>query len=100
MYDAIVSLIILKIIDAIIGLRVTDEVEREGLDSRCTARRAVKPDRKVIPVFGQVTVESASGRGGNPALSLPFEAPVRKTGGLSFFCARSYRPMLLRQYGA
>ena len=31
-YDAIVSLIILKIIDAIIGLRVSDEVEREGLD--------------------------------------------------------------------
>src|ERR1700686_2946851 len=31
-YDAIASLIILKIIDAIIGLRVTPEVEREGLD--------------------------------------------------------------------
>ncbi|HUL86878.1 MAG TPA: ammonium transporter [Pseudolabrys sp.] len=31
-YDAIVSLIILKIIDAVIGLRVADEVEREGLD--------------------------------------------------------------------
>ncbi len=31
-YDAIVSLILLKIIDAIIGLRVTDEEEREGLD--------------------------------------------------------------------
>ena len=31
-YDAIVSLIILKIIDAIIGLRVSDEAEREGLD--------------------------------------------------------------------
>jgi ammonium transporter, Amt family len=31
-YDAVVSLIILKIIDAIIGLRVTAEVEREGLD--------------------------------------------------------------------
>jgi Amt family ammonium transporter len=31
-YDAIVSLIILKIIDIFIGLRVTDEVEREGLD--------------------------------------------------------------------
>ena len=31
-YDAIVSLIILKIIDAIIGLRVTEEVERDGLD--------------------------------------------------------------------
>ncbi|MGH6663708.1 MAG: ammonium transporter [Pseudolabrys sp.] len=31
-YDAIISLIILKIIDAIIGLRVSDEVEREGLD--------------------------------------------------------------------
>ncbi|MBV9261763.1 MAG: ammonium transporter [Pseudolabrys sp.] len=31
-YDAIVSLIILKILDAIIGLRVADEVEREGLD--------------------------------------------------------------------
>ncbi|MGA7389559.1 MAG: ammonium transporter [Pseudolabrys sp.] len=31
-YDAIVSLIILKIIDATIGLRVSDEVEREGLD--------------------------------------------------------------------
>jgi Amt family ammonium transporter len=31
-YDAIVSLIILKIIDLIIGLRVTPEVERDGLD--------------------------------------------------------------------
>jgi Amt family ammonium transporter len=31
-YDAVVSLIILKIIDAIIGLRVSDEIEREGLD--------------------------------------------------------------------
>ncbi len=31
-YDAIVSLIILKIIDGIIGLRVSPEVEREGLD--------------------------------------------------------------------
>jgi Amt family ammonium transporter len=31
-YDAIVSLIILKIIDVVIGLRVSDEVEREGLD--------------------------------------------------------------------
>jgi Amt family ammonium transporter len=31
-YDAIVSLIILKIVDIMIGLRVTDEIEREGLD--------------------------------------------------------------------
>jgi len=31
-YDAIVTLIILKIVDVVIGLRVTDEVEREGLD--------------------------------------------------------------------
>jgi Amt family ammonium transporter len=31
-YDAIVSLIILKVIDMFIGLRVTEEVEREGLD--------------------------------------------------------------------
>ena len=31
-YDAIVSLIILKIVDIFIGLRVTEEVEREGLD--------------------------------------------------------------------
>jgi Amt family ammonium transporter len=31
-YDAIVSLILLKIIDAIIGLRVTNDQEREGLD--------------------------------------------------------------------
>jgi len=31
-YDAIVSLILLKVIDAIIGLRVSGEVEREGLD--------------------------------------------------------------------
>jgi Amt family ammonium transporter len=31
-YDAIVSLVILKVLDAIIGLRVADEVEREGLD--------------------------------------------------------------------
>jgi len=31
-YDAIVSFIILKVIDFTIGLRVTEEVEREGLD--------------------------------------------------------------------
>jgi len=31
-YDAIVSLIILKIVDIFIGLRVSEEVEREGLD--------------------------------------------------------------------
>jgi Amt family ammonium transporter len=31
-YDFIVSLILLKIIDLVIGLRVKDEVEREGLD--------------------------------------------------------------------
>ena len=31
-YDVIVSLIILKVIDAVIGLRVTKEVEQEGLD--------------------------------------------------------------------
>src|SRR4029079_10489304 len=31
-YDAVVALILLKIIDAVIGLRVSDEVEREGLD--------------------------------------------------------------------
>src|SRR5215468_8951201 len=31
-YDAIVSLIILKMVDIFIGLRVSDEVEREGLD--------------------------------------------------------------------
>ena len=31
-YDAIVSLIILKVIDLIIGLRVSTDIEREGLD--------------------------------------------------------------------
>ncbi len=31
-YDVIVSLIILKIVDVVVGLRVTDEIEREGLD--------------------------------------------------------------------
>ncbi|HUC60616.1 MAG TPA: ammonium transporter [Alphaproteobacteria bacterium] len=31
-YDAIVTLIILKVLDAIMGLRVSDEAEREGLD--------------------------------------------------------------------
>jgi len=31
-YDAVVSLIILKVVDIFIGLRVTDEAEREGLD--------------------------------------------------------------------
>jgi Amt family ammonium transporter len=31
-YGAVVSLIILKVIDAIVGLRVTKEVEQEGLD--------------------------------------------------------------------
>jgi ammonium transporter, Amt family len=31
-YDAVVSLVILKVVDFVIGLRVTDEIEREGLD--------------------------------------------------------------------
>ena len=31
-YGAVVSLIILKVLDAIFGLRVSPEVEREGLD--------------------------------------------------------------------
>ena len=31
-YDAIVTLIILKVIDAVLGLRVSDEIERDGLD--------------------------------------------------------------------
>jgi Amt family ammonium transporter len=31
-YDAIVTLIILKVVDMVVGLRVSDEVEREGLD--------------------------------------------------------------------
>jgi len=31
-YDAVVSLILLKIVDLVIGLRVSEEVEREGLD--------------------------------------------------------------------
>jgi ammonium transporter, Amt family len=31
-YDAIVSLIILKVVDMAIGLRVSDEIERDGLD--------------------------------------------------------------------
>src|SRR5437870_2263257 len=31
-YDAVVSLIILKVVDIFIGLRVTEEAEREGLD--------------------------------------------------------------------
>ena len=31
-YDAVISLIILKILDSVIGLRVTPEIEREGLD--------------------------------------------------------------------
>ena len=31
-YDAIVSLIILKIVDVFVGLRISDDVEQEGLD--------------------------------------------------------------------
>jgi Amt family ammonium transporter len=31
-YDAVVSLFLLKVIDATIGLRVSSDVEREGLD--------------------------------------------------------------------
>jgi len=31
-YTGIVSLIILKVVDAVIGLRVTEEEETEGLD--------------------------------------------------------------------
>ena len=31
-YDVIVTLIILKVVDMVIGLRVSEDVEREGLD--------------------------------------------------------------------
>ena len=31
-YDVIVTLIILKLVDLVIGLRVSEEVERDGLD--------------------------------------------------------------------
>jgi ammonium transporter, Amt family len=31
-YDVVVSFIILKIIDAVVGLRVDVEIERDGLD--------------------------------------------------------------------
>ena len=31
-YDVVISLVILKILDSVIGLRVTPEIEREGLD--------------------------------------------------------------------
>jgi Amt family ammonium transporter len=31
-YDVIVTLIILKVVDLVIGLRVSEETEREGLD--------------------------------------------------------------------
>jgi Amt family ammonium transporter len=31
-YDAVISLIILKVVDMAIGLRVSDEIERDGLD--------------------------------------------------------------------
>src|SRR5260370_14784729 len=31
-YDCVVTLVILKIVDIFIGLRVSEEVEREGLD--------------------------------------------------------------------
>jgi Amt family ammonium transporter len=31
-YDAVVSLIILKLVDIFVGLRVSEEAEREGLD--------------------------------------------------------------------
>jgi Amt family ammonium transporter len=31
-YDAIVSIIILAVLDAVIGMRISNDVEREGLD--------------------------------------------------------------------
>ena len=31
-YDAVATLIILKLLDATIGLRVEEEIERDGLD--------------------------------------------------------------------
>jgi Amt family ammonium transporter len=31
-YDAVVSLIILGLVNAVVGLRVTTDIEREGLD--------------------------------------------------------------------
>ena len=80
-YDAIVSLIILKIIDAVIGLRVTDEVEREGLDIALHGEAVSNRPRST----------QASGRGGNPALSLPSRPRFARTGASSLASTPSRR---------
>ena len=67
-YDAVVSLILLKVIDAVIGLRVSEEVEREGLD---------------LALHGEV-VQVDLAVGAEPGTVPSVEAPVRKDRGLPF----------------
>ena len=71
-YDAIVSLIILKIIDVVIGLRVT------------AGDRARRPRSRAAWRDGAVSDRYPSGRGGNPALSLPLRPRFARTGASLF----------------
>ncbi len=68
-YDAIVSLIILKIVDIFIGLRVSDEVEREGLD---------------LALHGETVHMTEIRLGRRPGTALAVEGPQRKPGPLTF----------------
>jgi ammonia channel protein AmtB len=47
-YDAIVSLIILKIVDVFVGLRISEDVERRVSISRCTARPCIENHLRII----------------------------------------------------
>ncbi len=79
-YDAVVTLIILFVIKAVMGLRVSEEVERDGLD--LSLHGEVVPVRRAIPKNdpGRDDARQASGRGGNPALSLPLRPRFARTG--------------------
>ena len=60
-YDAVVTFIILKVLDMVIGLRVSEEEEREGLDI-CAAWRACGVRAQVRHTTPQCSAARSSGR--------------------------------------
>ena len=72
-YDVVVTLIILKLVDLVIGLRVSEEVERDGLDlalhgeTRLTVRLGRSPARPTVGADIPRSWGPTSSRGPSPA---------------------------------
>ncbi len=74
-YDVVVTLIILKIVNLVIGLRVSEDVEREVSISRCTGDRAVTMQTAVGGHPAPPRRRRSWTKPGPPFLRLPFVYP-------------------------